>query len=265
MSAERPLDGKVIIVTGAGAGIGRGLALAYGQAGAKVVVASRTPATVEEVTQEIRAAGGEATGVPCDVGHRDQVYAMVDRTIEAYGALHVLVNNAKGFGTAAKPTISPVMRPFEETDEAEWDFTFRTGATATLWSMKAAFPHMKAAGYGRVINMSSAVGQTGAERRVAYNATKEAIRAMTRTAAREWGPYGITVNAISPFIHTRLIDILQRKMPEQYDEVVKAVPVRRAGTTERDLAPLAIFLAGEGSGYMTGQTFMVDGGSYITP
>lgn len=262
---ENPLQGKVAIITGAGRGIGRGLAIAFARAGAKVVVSSRTRSTVEEVTQVIRAAGGEALGVACDVGHCEQVYALIEQTTKTYGAVHVLVNNAQGFGTPANPTTAPVPRAFEDTDEEEWEFTFRTGATAALWSMKAAFPHMKAQGYGRVINLSSGAGQIGAAGLGAYVATKEAIRGITRVAAREWARYGITVNAISPLIETRTMQDTKRDRPELYEAVIEAVPMRRLGTVDGDLAPVAIFLAGEGSGYVTGQTFNVDGGGYIAP
>lgn len=262
---ENPLQGKVAIVTGAGRGIGRGLAIAYARAGAQVVVSSRTRSTVEEVTEVIRAAGGEALGVACDVGHREQIHALIEQTIKTYGAVHILVNNAQGFGTPANPTPAPTPRAFEDTDDEEWEFTFRTGATATLWSMKAAFPHMKAQGYGRVINLSSGAGQIGAAGLGAYVATKEAIRGMTRVAAREWAGYGITVNAISPFIETRTMQDTKRDRPEIYQAVIATVPMRRLGTVDGDLAPVAIFLAGEGSGYVTGQTFNVDGGGYIAP
>jgi NAD(P)-dependent dehydrogenase (short-subunit alcohol dehydrogenase family) len=265
MSAAKPLTGKVAIVTGAGAGIGRAIAIAYASAGAKVVVASRRRETVDAVAKEIKAAGGDAIGVTCDVGIRDQVFAMVDQAVKAYGTIHVLVNNAQSFGSERKPAHTPVLCPVEDTDEEEWEYNFRTGATASLWSMKAAFPHMKKAGYGRVINFSSGSGQTGSEGRLAYNAAKEAVRALTRTAAREWGKYGITVNAISPLIETRSVESWKRDYPEQYVTVTQQLPVRRMGTPDNDLAPVAIFLAGEGSGYMTGQTFMVDGGSFIVP
>lgn len=262
---EEPLQGKVAIITGAGRGIGRGLAIAYARAGARVVVSSRTRSTVEEVTQAIRAAGGEALGVACDVGHREQVYALIEQTTKTYGAVHVLLNNAQGFGTPGNPTTAPVPRAFEDTDEEEWEFTFRTGATAALWSMKAVFPHMKAQGYGRVINLSSGAGQIGAAGLGAYVATKEAIRGMTRVAAREWARYGITVNTISPFVETRTMQDMKQDRPEFYESLVKGVPVQRLGTVAGDLAPVAIFLAGEGSGYVTGQTFNVDGGGYIAP
>ena len=265
MNSAKPLAGRVAIVTGAGAGIGRAIALAYAEAGAKVVVASRTPASVEAVVDEVKGNGGEALGVGCDVGVRDQVFDMVDRAVAAFGGVDILVNNAQAFGTSSNPTPTVVLTPVEDTDEEELEVTFRTGATATLWGMKAAFPHMKASGYGRIINLGSPAGYSGAEGMAAYNMTKEAVRALTRTAAREWGKYGITANALVPFLetHSSRSSLTQARVP--LDAIVRQIPVRRWGTPELDLAPLAVFIAGEGSGYITGMSFMVDGGALMTP
>jgi NAD(P)-dependent dehydrogenase (short-subunit alcohol dehydrogenase family) len=174
------------------------IARAYAHEGAKVVVASRTPATVDAVVKEIKDAGGEATGAPCDVGNREQVLACVAKAVKTYGTVHILVNNAQGFGTEAKPQPSTVFVACEDTDEDEWEYTLRTGPTATLWFMKAVFPHMKKQHYGKIINFASSSGQIGFEGNTCYNAAKEAIRAISRTAAREWGQYGSTSTSSIP-------------------------------------------------------------------
>lgn len=261
----KPLQDKVAIVTGAGRGIGRAIALAYGQAGAKVAVASRTASTVDKVVAEIKQAGGEAIGITCDVGQRDAVYGMIDKTVKAFGALHILVNNAQAFGPSTNVQGSAAYVPFAETNEDEWEHTFRTGATATLWSMKAAFPHLKASGCGRVINMGSSAGQRGIEGLTCYNATKEAIRGMTRTAAREWGQYGITVNVICPWVETDPVLAFKDSAPDAYQALVGTVPMRRAGDSLHDVAPLLVFLASDGAGYLTGSTFNVEGGLNMFP
>jgi 2-hydroxycyclohexanecarboxyl-CoA dehydrogenase len=256
------LENKVAIVTGAGRGIGRAIALAYAREGATVVVASRTPATVDEVVAEITQAGGIALGAPCDVGQRDQVIATVERAVGAFGTVHILVNNAQGFGTEASPQPSTVFVACEDTDEDEWEYTFRTGATASMWFMKAVFPHMKKQGYGKVINFASSSGQVGFPGNTCYNVTKEAIRALTRTAAREWGQYGINVNTINPALETRAFDAWKSARPDFVEALKEQIPMRRLGDPERDGTPLAIFLASPGSDYITGDTFMLEGGMH---
>ena len=253
------LKNKVAIVTGAGRGIGRGIALRYGAAGLKVVVASRTTSTVEAVVGEIKADGGTAVGITCDVGDQDQIKSMVNQTIGAFGTVDVLVNVAQGFGTPSEPAGSPVITPLEEYRDAEWEHTFRTGATATLWAMKAVFPHMKARG-GRIINFGSKWGVEGYPGSAAYNATKEAIRALTRTGAREWGKYGIRVNCINPVIATDAAAAVAKDRPGLMEELVKLTPVGRLGEPYRDAGGLALFLASDDSDFLTGHTFPLDGG-----
>ena len=256
------LENKVAIVTGAGRGIGRAIAKGYAREGAKVVVVSRTPSTVDEVVAEITAEGGTALAAPCDVGHRDQVFAAVDKAVEAFGTVHILVNNAQGFGTEADPQPSTVFVACEDTNEDEWEYTFRTGATASLWFMKAVFPHMKKQSYGKIINFASSSGQVGFPGNTCYNATKEAIRAISRTAANEWGQYGINVNVINPALETRAFDAWKTARPDFVEALKEQIPMRRLGEPERDGAPLAIFLASPGSDYITGDTFMLEGGMH---
>lgn len=259
------LRDKVAIVTGAGRGIGRAIALAYAREGARVAVVSRTPATVDEVVAEIRAEGGEAHGIPCDVGKRDEVFAAVDQTVSAYGTVHILVNNAQGFGTETRHTASTVFSPCEDTDEEEWEYLIRTGPTASLWFMKACFPHMKKQHYRKVINFGSSSGQIGFEGNTCYNVAKEGIRALSRTAAREWGQYGINVNIINPALETRAFDAWKEARPDFVEALKEKIPMRRLGDPERDGGPLAVFLAGPGSDYITGSTFMLEGGMHTLP
>jgi len=261
----KQLQDKVAIVTGAGRGIGRAIAMAYAAAGAKVAVVSRTPSTVEAVAREIKDAGGEAIGVACDVGKREQVFAAVDKTVKAFGTVHILVNNAQGFGTEADPQPSTVFVAMEDTNEDEWEYTFRTGATASLWFMKAVFPHMKAQHYGKIINFASSSGQMGFPGNTCYNSTKEAIRALTRTAANEWGQYGINVNTINPALETRAFDAWKKARPEFVEALKQRIPMRRLGDPDVDAGPIAVFLASPGSDYMTGSTFMLEGGMHTLP
>ena len=176
------LEGKVAIVTGASRGIGRGIAIAFADAGATVIVVSRGQEGIDEVVREIEGHGGKATGIACNVADRDAIYATVAKTVELHGRIDILVNNAQGCGSAANPAGSTVLRPLEELPEDEWDYNLLTGATASLRFMQAAFPHLRASGAGRVINFGSMWGQIGYEGATAYNATKEAIRALSRTS-----------------------------------------------------------------------------------
>jgi len=155
------LEDKVAIVTGASRGIGRGIATAFADEGAIVVVASRGAEGVDKVVAEITARGGKATGMVCDVADRDAIYRTVARTAELHGGIDILVNNAQGCGSAENPAGSTVLRPLEDLPEAEWDYNFLTGATGTLRFMQAAFPHLKASGAGRVIELRFHVGANG--------------------------------------------------------------------------------------------------------
>jgi NAD(P)-dependent dehydrogenase (short-subunit alcohol dehydrogenase family) len=258
------MTGKVAIITGAGRGIGRAVALTYGRAGAKVVVASRTQATVDAVADEIKREGGTALGVRCDVGRRDEVFRTAALAAETFGTIDVLVNNAQAFGPASKPSNTWILQPLETFDEDDWEHTYRTGLMATLWGMKAVFPHMKGHG-GKIINMSSMAGQIGIAGAAAYNATKEGVRALTRTAAREWGKYKINVNVVSPSVWTDGLDEFDKKNPEFIKASLANIPLGRYGDPIKDMGPLAIFLGSSDSDYITGMTFMLDGGLFMSP
>ncbi|MBI2964249.1 MAG: SDR family oxidoreductase [Deltaproteobacteria bacterium] len=253
------LSGKVAIVTGAGRGIGRGIAIAYAREGAKVVVASRTKSTVDSVVEEIQAERGTALGIACDVGRRDDVFAMVAKTVSAFATVDILVNNAQGFGTERRRAPTPLPTPLEDLDEEEWEYTFRTGALATLWGMKAVFPCMKDRG-GKIINFGSYLGQIGGEGTAAYNAAKEAIRALSRTAAREWGKYKINVNVINPAVMTDAMAGYFDAHPDEAEAVLRQIPLRRWGDPVKDAGGLAVFLASSDADYLTGMTFQLDGG-----
>lgn len=258
------LDGKVAIVTGAGRGIGRAIAEEYAREGARVTVASRTPSTVDEVVSGIEAAGGTALGVVCDVGEPADIRAMVDRAVATFGTVDVLVNNAQSFGSRSAPAVSSPATPTEELGDEEWDWTFETGVRATLRAMQAVFPHMRAAGGGRIINFGSRRGIMCNPESAAYNCNKEATRALSRTAANEWGRHGINVNVINPVIETDAARGVFAQQPGAREQTEQAIPLRRWGQPY-DCARVAVFLAGPDSSYLTGMTFMVEGGLTTLP
>jgi NAD(P)-dependent dehydrogenase (short-subunit alcohol dehydrogenase family) len=151
----------------------------------------------------------------------------------------------------------------EDTQTDMVEYMFRTGALATLWGMQAVFPYMKSRNYGKIINFSSTSGLLGTTGNTSYNIAKEAIRALTRTAANEWGQYGINVNIISPTLRTDAFEAWEEARPEFVKKLRESLPMRRLGDPVRDGGPLAIFLASSGSDFMTGQTFMLNGGKVM--
>jgi NAD(P)-dependent dehydrogenase (short-subunit alcohol dehydrogenase family) len=259
------LEGKVAIVTGAGRGIGRGIAVEFAREGARVAVASRSLPSIEETLAEIRALGGEAIGIRCDVGDPGAIARTTAETAEAFGRIDILVNNAQSFGSAEKPAPTPVLTPLETFDDGEWERTFATGPTATYHFMKATFPFLKASGAGRIINFGSYWGQIGYEGSAAYNAAKEAIRGLTRTAAREWGQHGITANVINPAIASDALKTFVREHRDTAEQSMQSIPMRRYGDIYKDGGRLAVFLAGDDAAFLTGMTFQADGGLFMSP
>jgi NAD(P)-dependent dehydrogenase (short-subunit alcohol dehydrogenase family) len=256
------LEGKVAIVTGGGQGVGKGIALAFAREGARVVIAEINPETANETADEIKALGHQALAVVCDVGAEEQVTAMVAKAASEFGPIDILVNNAQSWtGRSAYHLGSPI----ESFPEDWWDLAFQTGVKATLYCCKAVFPHMKDRG-GKIINFASYMGVIGWEGSADYNANKEAIRGLSRTAAREWGKYGINVNVICPAAISPAMIAFGMASPDKVEEMTKAIeqiPLKRVGDPEKDIGPVAVFLASADSDFVTGQTIMVDGGVHM--
>ena len=166
---------RVVIVTGAGQGIGRGMALHLGKAGATVVVAEWKEHRAHRTVEELDALGVPALACATDISDRAQIEAMVARTVDRFGRVDALINNAQTFRPQAA---------LADVTEEDLDVFYNSGVKGTLWAMQAVYPHMKGAGWGRIVNFASAAGITGMRGYGAYNASKEAIRALTRTAAR---------------------------------------------------------------------------------
>ena len=248
-SERRQLDGRVALVTGAGAGIGEGIARRFAEEGARVVVAE-----LDEAVRPGRGRGGRrhVRGLR-RVGPRAGRGRGRGRGA-TYGSIDVVVNNAWGGGSMS--------RVERKTDEALLH-GMRVGYLGPYWAMTAALPHMKERGWGRVINMCSLNGVNAHMGSLEYNAAKEALRALTRTAAREWAPTGVTVNAICPAAKSQAFFRAIGDYPELEALADAANPMGRMGDAYADIAPVAVFLASEGSGYLTGNTLFVDGGSHI--
>jgi len=245
------LDGKVALITGAGEGIGRASALLFAKEGAKVAIAEVNPETCESVAKEVAALGGEALPVLTDVRDRAQCKAAVEKTAEWGGSVDILEMCAiatKHFNV-----------PFEEITDEHWKMCIESGIYGDWELMKDCMPYMQKKGWGRIITFGSGAGVYGDAGQAPYAAVKEAVRAITKVAAREWGPRGITVNCIVPSAMTRTVKAWADAQPEQYEALCAHTPLGGPGDPERDIAPVALFLASEDGRFITGQTIMADG------
>jgi NAD(P)-dependent dehydrogenase (short-subunit alcohol dehydrogenase family) len=245
-----PLDGKVSIITGGGAGIGQGIAHAFAERGATVVVVGRRAQPLEEVVHDIRAAGGKALAVPADVGIADDVHRFVSTTIDEYGRIDVLVNNAQGYRHAFL---------LDATDE-DMDLVWRTGPLAAFRSMKAAHPHLKAA-RGLIVNVGSGTQFDPSEKyHATYNSAKGAIAALTRSAAVEWGLDGIRAVLVVPAAQSDQLAAFRTRDPQKYEEMMARVPLGRFGDPRDDIGRPVAWLATEEARFITGAVIMLDGG-----
>lgn len=245
------LSGKVALITGAGQGIGQGVALAMAGAGAKVVVAGRTLAKVEATAAEVRARGGDALALACDVRQADDLVAAVAATVGTYGGVDVLVNNAQEV---------PLGKLEDVTDEAFLG-GFESGPLATLRLMKLVRPHLAARGGGTIFNFCSSAGirwdMTGYG---AYAAVKQAIRSLTRAAAAEWGAENIRVLTIAPHAESPGLKWWIENNPEEAQAFFRTIPLGRVGSLETDIGRALVALCGADLGYLTGATIPLDGG-----
>ncbi|MSQ32305.1 MAG: 3-oxoacyl-[acyl-carrier-protein] reductase [Dehalococcoidia bacterium] len=239
------LSDKVALVTGSTQGIGKGIALKFASMGAIVVVHGSRPSTA--VVQEITSAGGKASYLQADLSQASKASELVDKVVEAHGSIDILVNNA-GINKEAS-----ILRM----SDADWDEVMNINLKAAFVTSRTAVKHMLRKRWGRIINMSSVIGEMGNAWQANYAAAKAGMLGLTKSTAMEVATRNITVNAIAAgFIETDMT----KKVPEAMRlEILKRIPAGRFGTTE-EVANLAAFLASEESSYITGQVLRIDGG-----
>ncbi len=245
------LAGKVALVTGASRGIGRAIAEALVGAGARVVISSRKQGPCEDVAAAIRDAGGEAMAIPCNVSHRDQLDTLVDKTVDAWGPIDVLVCNA---------AVNPYYGPLAGITDEAYDRTMTTNVKNVLRLCNLVIPGMAERGDGAVIIVSSIAGLKGTRSLGAYALSKAADMQLVRNLALEWGHANVRVNGIAPgLVRTDFA----RALWEDEENLAKALegyPLGRIGEPA-DIAGAALLLASPAGSFITGQTLVIDGGA----
>jgi len=243
---------KVALVTGAAAGIGAAIARRLARDGIAIGVLDILIDGATKVANEIVAAGGKAIPLQASITDRQQVTAALLKLRNAFGPVTILVNNAGITGFV----------PFEELTDAQWDRMMEVNLKGTFIVTQSVLPDMKAAGWGRIVNISSSSAQSGAVRMAHYSASKGAIIALTKTLAREFGHLGITCNNIPPrFVMNTVMS--EESIPDAHRKaMIEAGPIRRQGEPA-DIAGACAWLVSDEAGYVTGQTIGVNGGRYI--
>lgn len=245
------LSGKVALITGAGQGVGQGIALAMSAAGAAVVVAGRTLEKVAGTAAMIESRGGKALALACNVKDLADLERVVGATVAQFGGLDVLVNNAQEV---------PLGALVDVTDEA-FMAGFESGPLASFRLMKLAHPHMVTRGGGTIFNLASSAGiRWDMSGYGAYGAVKQAVRALTRAAAAEWGGEKIRVLTIAPHAESPGLKWWVENNPEEAQAFFRTIPLGRIGRLEEDIGRAVVALCGADMGYLTGTTIPLDGG-----
>ncbi|MDR7157266.1 NAD(P)-dependent dehydrogenase (short-subunit alcohol dehydrogenase family) [Sphingobium xenophagum] len=250
------LENRVAVVTGATQGIGKGIALRLASEGASIVFCSRNSELSEDVLAQIAARGAKGAYVQADLTQKEQAEHLISEAVARFGKLDILVNNAQSRTPPA---------PITERDDEDFRGLYEGGVMGSLWTMKAAFPHMRDAGGGRIVNFSSFSVSVGMPNKSDYNVAKAGIAALTRTAAQEWGRYGITVNAVCPAGANEAIQAFLDSNPEASSAITGEIPLGRLGDCENDIGAAVAGLVCDDTGFVTGHVLMLDGGAHLRP
>ena len=246
---------KVALVTGSTQGLGVGIADRLIREGAAVVLNGRSPERGARVLEELRSIGGRIAFIAAGVGIRGEAERVVCEAAGHFGRLDLLVNNAQ--------SIPPLANVLDSISDEYLDTALKSGLHASLWTSRAAFPHMRNCGGGRIVNVASINGAFGSKFGAAYNSTKEAIRGLTRTLANEFGSFGITVNVILPAGWSRSYEEFYKGDAKKIEAVARLNPMRRHGRAAADIGAAVAGLCADSARFITGQSLYVDGGASL--
>lgn len=247
---------KIVLITGGGKGIGRGIAEAFAEEGADLVITGRQESALVQAKQELESTYGiHVLDIRADGGNEEDVKQVIAKTIETYGRLDVLINNAM----ASKSGTMLV----DHTKE-DFDLAINTGIYAVFFYMREAYPYLKAS-RGAVINFASGAGLAGRIGQSSYAAAKEGIRGLSRVAATEWGPDGINVNVVCPLVETPQMLKWKEEHPDHYAKTIQGIPLQRFGDAKKDVGRTCVFLASDDAGFISGETIVLQGGSGLRP
>lgn len=246
---------RVALVTGAAAGIGAACAQRLARDGIAIGVLDLDAQRCQGTVESIQSAGGKAIALGADISKRDQVKAAIARCRDAFGPITILVNNA---GVTD-------FTPFEQVTEELWNFVYGVNVLGIFLTTQEVLPDMKAAKWGRIVNISSSSAQTGAATMSTYSSSKGAVVTLTRSLAQELGPHGITVNNVAPgsVMGTIMSEANRERFQFPPEELLRTLPVRRLGVPE-DIANACAWLCDEATSYFTGQTVGVNGGRVVS-
>ena len=253
LSSVFSLEGKVALITGASKGIGFAIAEIFAAAGAKVVISSRKQDALDEMADQLKSKGYEATGIACNVGNMAELPILVEKTVEKYGTIDILVNNA---------ATNPIFGPVHETSLEAFDKIMNVNVKAAFELSRLCFPYLRKSSGASVINISSIGGISPEHGLGIYSVSKAALISLTKVFAKEWGDANIRVNVICPgLIQTKFSEALWSN-EKIMSMIMKQLAIKRAGTSE-EIGAMALFLASSASSYTTGGVFTADGGFTI--